>query len=101
MGSIPLMSDKLPNRRDKVIADTGWGIKPDDQPANKNESSAPTDIFQYDVNQPNVVAILLRAQRRGFNIANKIRVQPGKMIIMDLNGDPFAVIGLSWGDPNL
>ena len=40
-------------------------------------------------------------QRRGFNIANRVRVEPGRTIIYDINGDPFIIQGLSFGDPNL
>lgn len=96
-----LMNDKLPQQKDKVIADTGWGIKPDDQPANRSESAAASDVYHYDPRQENVVAAILRLQRRGFNTANKVRVEPGRTVITDINGDPFEIVGLSWGDPNL
>jgi len=90
-----------PHNRDKVIADTGWGIKPDDQPSNRSEASQPADEVKYDPAQPDVIRTLLRMQRRGFNTANRVRVEPGKTTIIDINGDPFVVHGLSWGDPNL
>ena len=90
-----------PHKRDKVIADTGWGVKPDDQPSNRGESAAPVDSVQYDPKQPEVIRTILRMQRRSFNMANKVRIEPGKTTIIDINGDPFVVHGLSYGDPNL
>ena len=95
------MKDQLPEKRDKVIADTGWGIKPDDQPSNHQEASAPSDVFQYDSHLPNVVRTMLQLQRRSFNTANRVRIEPGRTTIYDINGDPFMIEGLSYGDPNL
>ena len=43
-------------KRDKKIADSNWGIKPDDQPA--NAASAPPDaakVYRYDAAEPDVV----------------------------------------------
>ncbi|HLX60767.1 MAG TPA: hypothetical protein VKX17_05745 [Planctomycetota bacterium] len=89
------------HNRDRVIADTGWGIKPDDQPSNRGEAPAAKDVVAYNPAEPNVIRNLLRLQRRGFNTANRVRVQPGKTIILDINGDPFTIEGLSYGDPKL
>jgi hypothetical protein len=88
--------------RDRVIADTGWGIKPDDQPANAAEAGpgAPR-TYRYDPNEPDVVRRLLLAQRRGFNTANRVRVEAGRTSIIDINGDAFVIEGLSYGDQNL
>ena len=96
------MSDQDNIERDRVIADSGWGIKPDDQPSNAAERG--TDacrIYRYDPSEPDVVRRILRAQRQGFNTANRVRVEPGRTIIFDINKDGFVVEGLSYGDPNL
>ena len=88
--------------RDRVIADTGWGIKPDDQPSNTTEAgdrACPT--YRYDPAEPDVIRKILLAQRRGFNTANRARIEPGRTSILDINGDPFVIEGLSYGDPNL
>ena len=88
--------------RDRVIADTGWGIKPDDQPSNTAE--APKDAaraYRYDPADPDVLKKILLLQRRAFNIANRVRVEPTRTSIIDINGDPFVVEGLGYGDPNL
>ena len=61
--------DEKKKHRDKVIADTGWGIKPDDQPSNRGEAPAAKDVVAYNADEPNVIRNLLRMQRRGFNIA--------------------------------
>ena len=91
-----------PVERDKVIADTGWGIKPDDQPANASEVAgrAPRN-YRYDPNEPDLVRRILVAQRRGFNTANRVRVERGRMAIIDINRDEFLVEGLGYGDENL
>ena len=88
--------------RDRKIADSNWGIKPDDQPANAGQAGdgAPR-TYRYDPNEPDVVRRILLAQRRGFNLANRVRVERGKTTIIDLNGDAFVVEGLSFGDENL
>jgi hypothetical protein len=95
------MSNKPRHNKDKVIADTGWGIKPDDQPSNRGEAAQATDVFLYDPKLPNIVAIVLRTQRRSFNTAQRVIVEPGRTTIIDINGDPFIAQGLSWGDDNL
>src|SRR6476659_9221221 len=88
--------------RDKKIADSNWGIKPDDQPANTREvGDAALRVYRYDPTEPNVVRNILRAQRRGFNTANGVRIEPGRTIIIDINRDEFVVEGLSYGDENL
>jgi hypothetical protein len=90
------------SERDKKIVDTGWGIKPDDQPSNRREVAhhAPA-AYRYDPSEPDVIRKVLRAQRRGFNTANRVRIEPGRLIIYDINKDPFIVEGLSYGDENL
>ena len=93
--------EQPPKNKDKVIADTGWGVKPDDQPANREEAAAPSDTATYDPSQPNAIRTLLRLQRRSFNLANRVRVEPGRTIIIDINGDPFTIVGLSYGDSKL
>jgi len=95
------MNPEQKTTRDKVIADTGWGVKPDDQPSNRNEARGAADFVVYNPDEPNVIRNLLRMQRRGFNTANKVRVEPGKTTIIDINGDPFVISGLSFGDPKL
>jgi hypothetical protein len=92
--------DQPPKNKDKVIADTGWGVKPDDQPANRNEASAPSDQVTYDPKLPDIIRNLLRMQRRSFNTANRVRVEPGKTTIIDINGDGFTINGLSYGNPH-
>lgn len=87
--------------RDKIIADTGWGIKPDDQPSNRKEAVEAHDCVRFDRNEPNVVRNVLRKQRRSFNTANKVRVERGRTTIIDINGDPFVIEGLSFGEPLL
>src|SRR5688500_17460663 len=85
--------------RDRVIADTGWGIKPDDQPSNTREAgdrACPT--YRYDPAEPDVIRKILLAQRRGFNTANRARVEPGRTTILDINGDPVVIEGLTYGD---
>ena len=92
--------EQPPKNKDKVIADTGWGVKPDDQPANRNEAAAPSDSVTYDPNQPDVIRMLLRMQRRSFNTANRVSVEPGSTKIIDINGDAFTILGLSYGNPH-
>lgn len=90
-----------PNR-DRVIADTGWGIKPDDQPSNAAEAGGRVPrAYRYDPAEPDVVRRVLVAQRRGFNTANRVRVEPGRTSVIDINGDAFVIEGLSYGDENL
>jgi hypothetical protein len=88
--------------RDRVIADSGWGIKPDDQPANAADAGPDAARFyRYDASEPDVVRKILRAQRKGFNTANRVRIEPGRTVILDINKDAFTVEGLSYGDANL
>lgn len=96
------MSEESNPKKDRVIADSGWGIKPDDQPANVDEAGkAKVKEYQYDPHDSAVIRTILQLQRRSFNSANKVLVEPGKVTIVDLNGDPFVVHGLSYGDNNL
>jgi hypothetical protein len=85
-----------------VIADSGWGIKPDDQPANASEAAhRAVPVYRYDPGEPDVVRRILLAQRRGFNTANRVRVERGRTAIIDINRDEFVVDGLGYGDENL
>jgi hypothetical protein len=88
--------------RDRKIADSGWGIKPDDQPANVEQVGAHAiKTWKYDPAEPEVLRKILQAQRRSFNTANNVRIEPGRTIILDINKDEFVIEGLSYGDPNL
>jgi len=90
------------SERDRQIADTGWGIKPDDQPSDAREAGARScPTWSYDPAEPDVVRRMLLAQRRGFNTANRVRVERGRTTIIDINGDGFVIEGLSFGDENL
>lgn len=91
------------NNRDKVIADSGWGIKPDDQPANADEAApdAKCDTYQYDPADDDGVRKILLAQRRAFNTANKVIIGGGQTRIVDINRDVFVIEGLTFGDPHL
>jgi hypothetical protein len=87
---------------ERVIVDSGWGIKPDDQPSNTAEAGdGALRTYRYDAAEPDVIRRILLAQRRGFNTANRVRIEPGRTLILDINGDPFVVQGLSYGDENL
>ena len=88
--------------KDRKIADTNWGLKPDDQPANAAQASAHAPpSYQYDPNEPDVVRKILLSQRRGFNLANRVRIEPGQTVIIDINKDEFTIPGLTFADPNL
>ncbi len=92
--------------RDRVIADTGWGIKPDDQPANANDvGDEDGRVFHYDAEQhagdADVVRRILQAQRRACNIPNRVMVETTRVLIMDINGDGFRVQGLGYGCEHL
>lgn len=90
------------NERDRRIADSGWGIKPDDQPANTRDAGAEAcRVYRYDPSVPQVIRNILRAQRKSFNTANRARVESGRTVIIDINKDEFTVEGLGYGDPNL
>ena len=95
-------NDGNPSDRDRVLADTGWGIKPDDQPANAADAGADaTNAYRYDPTEPDVVRRILLAQRKGFNTANAVRVERDATVIIDINGDEFRVQGLTFGDERL
>jgi hypothetical protein len=88
--------------RDRVIADSGWGIKPDDQPSNTAEAGAAARrSYRYDRTEPDLVRRILLAQRRAFNMANRVRVERDRTLILDINADAFVVEGLTFGDENL
>jgi hypothetical protein len=90
------------NDRDRKIVDSGWGIKPDDQPSNTREAGPDaTRIYRYDPTEPQVVRKVLQTQRRSFNTANRVRIEPGRTVIIDINKDEFIVEGLTYGDANL
>ena len=92
----------MPEDRDRVIADSGWGIKPDDQPANAADAGKHAcRVYPYDPTEPDVVRNILRTQRRSFNTANRVRIEPGRTVIIDINKDEFVVEGLSYGDEKL
>ena len=96
------MSEDRPNKKDKVIADSGWGIKPDDQPANADDAGEHAiNECQYDATDPDAVKTILRHQRQGFNLANRVVIKPGQVTIYDVNNDSFRIHGLSYGDKNL
>ena len=89
-------------KRDRVIADSGWGVKPDDQPANVDEAKVISDRrFVYDASIPDVIKTILRLQRQSCNTANRVILEPGRTIIYDLNGDSFVIEGLSYGNEHL
>jgi hypothetical protein len=99
---MPHDKDPQPSDRDRNFADTGWGIKPDDQPANAAEAGdRARRCYRYDPAEPDVVRKILVAQRRGFNTANRVRLEAGRTTILDLNADPFTIEGLTYGDENL
>ena len=97
------MSNDERQDRDRVFADSGWGIKPDDQPANAKEASAEHAVgtYSYRPDEPDVIRKILRAQRKGFNTANRARIGGGRTVIIDINKDEFTIDGLSFGDANL
>jgi hypothetical protein len=90
------------SERDRKIVDTGWGIKPDDQPSNTAEAGAQAcRVYRYSASEPDAVRKILRAQRQAFNTANGVRIEPGRTVIIDINKDEFVIEGLSYGEPNL
>lgn len=89
------------DKRDRVIADTGWGIKPDDQPANAEGTPPANRRFDYSADTPDVIRAILTRMRKGFNAPNRVVVKPGRVTITDLNGDAFVIEGLSFGNPHL
>ncbi len=88
-------------QRDRVIADSGWGVKPDDQPANADEAGSTSAGYRYDPGDADAVRTILRLQRQGYNTARRVIVRPGSTSIIDLNGDGLTIDGLSYGDPKL
>src|ERR1044072_9525634 len=90
------------SERDRKIADSNWGIKPDDQPANAAEAvRRVSPVYRCDPQEPAMIRRILLAQRRGFNTANRVRIERGRTVILDINKDEFVVEGLSYGDENL
>ena len=87
--------------RDKVIPDTGWGVKPDDQPANAAQTPDDQRQYPYRPEEPDAVRNILRQMRKGFNAPNRVLVEAGRTTIFDLNGDAFVVNGLTFGDERL
>ena len=89
--------------RDRVFADSGWGIKPDDQPANAADAQAEhaIGVYPYRPDEPDAIRKILRAQRKGFNTANRARIGGGRTVIIDINKDEFVIEGLTFGDANL
>ena len=102
MRSTTVSQQPSESERDRVIADTGWGIKPDDQPANTAEAGdRALRSYLYNPSRPDEVKQILVAQRRGYNTANRVRVERGRTSIIDINGDAFVIEGLGYGDENL
>jgi hypothetical protein len=90
------------HEKDRKIVDSGWGIKPDDQPANANEAGdSAIRVYRYRADEPDAIRRVLQAQRRGFNTANRVRVEADRTIIIDINKDEFTIEGLGFGDANL
>ena len=58
-------------------------------------------VYRYDRAEADVVRKILRAQRKGFNTANRVRVEGARTVIIDINKDEFVVEGLGFGDANL
>jgi len=101
------MSNDSKQDRDRVFADSGWGIKPDDQPANAADAREGVRVYRYRADEPDVIRNILRAQRKSFNTANRARIEGaangklGRTVIIDINKDEFVVEGLTFGDANL
>ena len=97
------MVDKKPAKpdRDKVISDSGWGVKPDDQPANAGQTPDDQRQYAYRPDEPEVIRNILRQMRKGFNTPNRVLVEAGRTTIFDLNGDAFVINGLTFGDERL
>src|SRR4051812_19972065 len=92
----------MEHEKDRKIVDSGWGIKPDDQPANADEAGdGAVKVYRYRADEPDAVRQILRAQRRSYNTANRVRVEAGRTIIIDINKDEFTIEGLGFGDANL
>lgn len=98
--------DQSDANRDRVIADTGWGVKPDDQPSNASEvGDANGRVFEYDAKRyagdSDLVRRILQAQRRTCNLANRVSVNATEVVIFDINGDAFHIQGLGYGGEHL
>jgi hypothetical protein len=92
----------MSHEKDRKIVDSGWGIKPDDQPANAADAGAAAiKTYRYRPDEPDAIRKILQAQRRGFNTANRVRVEAERTIIIDINKDEFTVEGLGYGDARL
>ena len=87
--------------KDRKLAETGWGIKPDSQPANRDEVDDLQDRFHYRPDDPGGVDEIVRVQARNFNKARRIIVEPGRTRIIDINKHEFIVEGLSFGQDAL
>ena len=92
---------KRSHSKDRKLAETGWGIKPDSQPANRDEVADPQDRFHYRSEDPGGVDEIVRVQQRNFNKARRIVVEPGRTRIIDINKHEFVVEGLSFGQEAL
>ena len=90
-----------PDDKDKVITDSGWGIKPDDQPTDSGQTDPGLRQLQYDPGQPDAICHILRQLRRGINTPNRITVEAGRTTFYDINGDAFVIHGLSFGNEHL
>ncbi len=101
MAKMSKQNEHRPKNKDKVISDSGWGIKPDDQPANAGATGAEGRQYHYDPQEEDAVRKILRQMRLGFNTPDRILVEPGKTTIYDLNGDGFEVHGLSFSSKHL
>lgn len=90
------------SRRDRVIVDSGWGVKPDDQPANADEAGGQVpNVVPYDSAAADMVKRILQIQRRGFNKGSRVRVESTRTTIIDINGDALTVEGLGYGEAKL
>ena len=88
--------------RDKRIADSNWGVKPDDQPANAAQAGRDgLTIFDYAADDPDAVRHIARAQRQACTTVKTIRIEPSHTDIIDIHGDVLRVSGLSYGDERL
>jgi hypothetical protein len=90
-----------PVDKDRKLVDTGWGVKPDSQPASAEEVRDLQTSVVYHPGQANQVDAIIRTQQRNFNSAARIVIEPGRTRIFDINNDEFVVEGLTFGDPAL
>ena len=87
--------------KDRKLAETGWGIKPDSQPANRDEVADLQDRFQHRPDDPSSIDELVRVQQHNFNKARRIIVEPGRTRVIDINKHEFVIEGLSFGQEAL